>query len=105
MARSESGPGTAPHDGQALPFFIARQPIYDRYRQVHAYEMLFRGLEDTGEARFLDGTTATAQLITQGVAAWRLRRALGRSVGIRELHARSPGGGHSDAVQPGAGCR
>jgi len=49
-----------------LPFFIARQPIYDRYRRVHAYEMLFRGLEDHGEARFLDGTTATAQLITQG---------------------------------------
>ena len=49
-----------------LPFFIARQPIYDRYRHVHAYEMLFRGLEDTGEAQFLDGTTATAQLVTQG---------------------------------------
>ena len=51
---------------QQLPFFIARQPIYDRYRHVHAYEMLFRGLQDTGEAHFLDGTTATAQLITQG---------------------------------------
>jgi c-di-GMP-related signal transduction protein len=57
---------TDSHKNPQLPFFIARQPIYDRYRQVHAYEMLFRGLEDAGEARFLDGTTATAQLITQG---------------------------------------
>ena len=45
---------------------LSRQPIYDRYRQVHAYEMLFRGLEDTGEAHLVGGTTATAQLITQG---------------------------------------
>ncbi len=62
MSSGRSGPSSNPQ----LPFFIARQPIYDRYRQVHAYEMLFRGLEDTGEAHFIDGTTATAQLITQG---------------------------------------
>lgn len=49
-----------------LPFFVARQPIYTKHRQIHAYEMLFRGLEDVGEARFLDGDVATAQLITQG---------------------------------------
>jgi len=69
---SEPRPTASPNQlppGQrtrALPFYVARQPIFDRNRDVHAYEMLFRGLEDRGAAHFSDGSVATAQLITHG---------------------------------------
>jgi len=55
-------------DAREVPFFIARQPIYNRRRKLHAYELLFRGQETADTAGFLDGSSATAQLITQG--AW-----------------------------------
>lgn len=61
---------TSPTIGEPLeapaerPFFIARQPIFDRRRQVRAYELLFRGDSDAGEAAFIDGG-ATAQLVSQ----------------------------------------
>ncbi len=47
------------------PFFIARQPIFDRRRAVRAYELLFRGDSDAGGATFIDGSSATAQLVSQ----------------------------------------
>jgi EAL and modified HD-GYP domain-containing signal transduction protein len=49
-----------------MPFYVARQPIFDRERQIHAYELLFRGEAQADGAHFLDGSSATAQLITQG---------------------------------------
>jgi len=54
-----------PEDGKR-PFFIARQPIYNRRRRLDAYELLFRGSESATGAAFLDGNAATAQLITHG---------------------------------------
>lgn len=41
--------------------FLARQPIYTRSLEVHAYELLFRA-DQLNEARFLDGEDATSQV-------------------------------------------
>lgn len=63
---SASVPAGEPLEAPAeRPFFIARQPIFDRQRVVRAYELLFRGDSDTGGAHFIDGSAATAQLVSQ----------------------------------------
>jgi c-di-GMP phosphodiesterase len=46
----------------ALPAFVARQPIYDRRMEVYAYEMLFRAA-DTDHARIQDSDAATAATV------------------------------------------
>jgi EAL and modified HD-GYP domain-containing signal transduction protein len=42
--------------------FVGRQPIYDRQRDVYAYELLFRSGE-SNHARVTDGDQATSQVI------------------------------------------
>lgn len=42
--------------------FIGRQPIFDRYLKVYAYELLFRR-SDEDESHFVDGNQATSQVI------------------------------------------
>ena len=43
--------------------FIARQPIYDAQLKVIAYELLFRSGKTVNEADFLDGDSATTNVI------------------------------------------
>jgi EAL and modified HD-GYP domain-containing signal transduction protein len=47
---------------EALPAYVARQPIYDRRMEVYAYEMLFRAA-DTDRARINDIDAATAATV------------------------------------------
>ncbi|MCB1842548.1 MAG: EAL domain-containing protein [Halioglobus sp.] len=44
-------------------FFLARQPIFDRDLQLHAYELLFRSSGESASAGELDGDIATARVI------------------------------------------
>ena len=43
------------------PFFLARQPIYDRQLNVAGYELLFRGDADSDQAEIVDGDRATSE--------------------------------------------
>lgn len=43
---------------------IARQPIYDRRSRTHAYELLYRGDPDAGDARVGDSEHATASVLS-----------------------------------------
>jgi c-di-GMP-related signal transduction protein len=53
--------------------FLARQPIFDRTKTVHAYELLFRaGLENRAE--FTDGSRATSHVIDTGFFTMGLER-------------------------------
>ncbi len=53
--------------------FLARQPIFDRTKTVHAYELLFRsGTED--RAIFSDGSRATSHVIDTGFFTMGLER-------------------------------
>jgi EAL and modified HD-GYP domain-containing signal transduction protein len=49
--------------------FLARQPILDRQRQVHAYELLFRASPDTPAADTMS-SEATARVITDVMVAF-----------------------------------
>lgn len=49
----------------ALSTFVARQPIFDREMQVHAYELLFRAnLEQNLFAEGMDGTIASSSVLS-----------------------------------------
>ncbi len=56
-------PGGEPARCEALAVYVGRQPIFDRDRQVVAYELLFRGAADAPQASFFDGDAATSQVI------------------------------------------
>ncbi|MHA7817552.1 MAG: EAL and HDOD domain-containing protein [Pseudohaliea sp.] len=45
------------------PFFLARQPIFDRKLQMHAYELLFRDSRVNSNRGALDDAATTAQVI------------------------------------------
>ena len=47
--------------------FIARQPIYDSQLNVAAYELLFRSGKTVNEADFLDGDSATTNVIINAI--------------------------------------
>jgi len=51
--------------------FIARQPILDRHKQVHAYELLFRASSSAPTAD-TTSSTATARVITDAMIAFDL---------------------------------
>ena len=51
--------------------FLARQPILDRQKQVHAYELLFRASSDTPTSETMS-STATARVITDAMIAFDL---------------------------------
>jgi EAL and modified HD-GYP domain-containing signal transduction protein len=46
--------------------FVARQPIFDRRKNVYAYELLFRAA-DTETSTVMDGDAATAHVITNSL--------------------------------------
>jgi c-di-GMP phosphodiesterase len=58
------------------PFYLARQPIYDRNLRVAAYELLFRGTP-TEDARILDGDLATSAVFSRSVLDIGLERLVG----------------------------
>jgi EAL and modified HD-GYP domain-containing signal transduction protein len=47
---------------RAPEVFVARQPVLDRERNLIAYELLFRGSGDAGEARVTDDVQATTMV-------------------------------------------
>ena len=47
--------------------YIARQPIYDAKLKVVAYELLFRSGKTINEADFLDGNSATTNVIINAI--------------------------------------
>ena len=47
--------------------YIARQPIYDAQLKVIAYELLFRSGNTTNTADFLDGDSATTNVIVNSI--------------------------------------
>ena len=47
--------------------FVARQPIFDRTRQLYAYELLFRSDEVNNEYNGTDSTSATTQVIANSL--------------------------------------
>lgn len=57
--------------------FIARQPIYDRQLDVHAYELLFRANGNDHHAGFTDGEQATSQLLVNALMEIGLPRLVG----------------------------
>jgi EAL and modified HD-GYP domain-containing signal transduction protein len=59
-----------------MDVFIARQPIFDRHRQIYAYELLFRS--DAGQNAFdgSDGAAATTRLIANSLLATGLENLL-----------------------------
>lgn len=56
--------------------FIARQPIYDRNMDVHAYELLYRDA-NTEHANITDGEQATSQLLVNALLDIGLSRLVG----------------------------
>lgn len=46
-----------------VDIFIGRQPIFNRKKQVYAYELLFRANSETNQAVILDPDAATAQVM------------------------------------------
>lgn len=50
------------------PVFVARQPIFDRERNVWGYELLFRDCAATAKAHIQDQGVATAKVLADGFA-------------------------------------
>src|SRR5579864_5385559 len=50
-----------------MDVFVARQPIFDCKRQVHAYELLFRSDELSQEYDGTDAASATTQVIAHSL--------------------------------------
>lgn len=56
--------------GQASfePFFVARQPVFDRERRILGYELFFRHCPEVGKARIRDAEVATSKVVADGYA-------------------------------------
>jgi len=52
----------------AWPTYVARQPVYDRDRNVVAYELLFRGAADATTASVIDAQAATGEAALTAMA-------------------------------------
>ena len=59
------------------PFFIGRQPIFDRDLGVYAYELLFRGSGEAQAAEFTDGEQATSEVVLSTFVDLGLERVVG----------------------------
>ncbi|HLX02108.1 MAG TPA: EAL domain-containing protein [Trinickia sp.] len=65
----------------ALTSYLGRQPILNREGSLVAYELLFRSLPDT-DARLVDPTRATADVVIGALCEQGVDRALGGHVGF-----------------------
>lgn len=61
----------------ATKVMVARQPIFDRQRQVHGYELLYRG-DQLDAAAIADGDAATAHVVTTALMDIGLERIVQR---------------------------
>ena len=48
------------------PIFVARQPIFNREREIWGYELLFRHSLEMNKAGIVDGELATQKVIADG---------------------------------------
>ena len=48
------------------PIFVARQPIFNREREIWGYELLFRHCREVNKANIIDGDMATLKIIADG---------------------------------------
>ncbi len=81
--------------------FIARQPIYDRELDVHAYELLFRANGSDHHARFTDGEQATSQLLVNALMEIGLPKLVGTHPAFVNLTERFIIEGLPNAMAPG----
>jgi EAL and modified HD-GYP domain-containing signal transduction protein len=56
-----------------VELYLARQPIFDRQMEVHAYELLYRSSATAG-MNGVDDTTATMQVLSNSLTAFGLER-------------------------------
>ncbi len=68
-------------------YFIGRQPILDRRRQLHAYELLFRQ-GNVSSAQISDDLAATATVLSHVFSELGIEEALGPYLGFINLDAR-----------------
>src|SRR5271163_1670144 len=54
-------------DEQLMDVFVARQPIFDRARELYAYELLFRSDDVNNQFDGTDSGTATTQVIANSL--------------------------------------
>jgi EAL and modified HD-GYP domain-containing signal transduction protein len=62
--------------------FLGRQPIFDRRRNILAYELLYRDATDRCAARVSDEAAATAQVMGQAFGRLGVATVLGRCAGF-----------------------
>ncbi|GAB0118466.1 EAL and HDOD domain-containing protein [Acidisoma sp. 7E03] len=80
--KTEKPAGThAPQPQGQRQFFLGRQPIVGRHRELVAFELLFRDRAD-GRAAGTDGFIATATVIQNAFASLGIERALGKRKGF-----------------------
>lgn len=72
-------------DDDLAAFFVARQPILDRSSRTVGYELLFRGNLFAANAEFVDGDTATAQVLLNALTEFGLDALVGRARGYVNL--------------------
>lgn len=65
-----------------MDVFVARQAIFDRARNVYAYELLFRSNETTNSFSGIDRDSATAQVVANSLLSIGLENMLGDKKGF-----------------------
>jgi c-di-GMP-related signal transduction protein len=79
-----------------MDLFVARQPIFDRARQLYAYELLFRSDDLHNEFDGTDSSSATTQVIANSLLTIGLENvACGKKVFLNFYRDLPMGGLHS----------
>src|SRR5580658_4770528 len=79
-----------------MDVFVARQPIFDRTRQLYAYELLFRSDEVHNEYNGADSSSATTQVIANSLLTFGLENvACGKKVFLNFDYSLLMGGMHA----------
>jgi EAL and modified HD-GYP domain-containing signal transduction protein len=79
-----------------MDVFVARQPIFDRTRQLYAYELLFRSDDIHNEFDGTDSSSATTQVIANSLLTFGLENvACGKRVFLNFDHSLLMGGFHA----------
>src|SRR6476620_2680468 len=66
-----------PGSSMSSQIFIARQPIFDRQRQVAGYELLFRSGDDAQRASFDSNDDATSKVVLNTMTEFSLDHVVG----------------------------
>ncbi len=79
-----------------MDVFVARQPIFDRTRQLYAYELLFRSGDVHNEFDGTDSSSATTQVIANSLLTFGLENvACGKRIFVNFDHSLLMGGLHA----------